>query len=169
MLRLPGSSAMQILHLTVQTRRFRVFPTQTHSMDAWAESTIINAVLVPSRASTCGCKSQCKPPVFVVSKPSAIVRPSHHRIESNGCGFTEAKLYVEQSHLYVVVGKRGYMAYHSRICPYAEATFNQSNARVQPCQPTGISHVRTSRTVQYDGDLLGVSASSLNLGGAQRD
>jgi hypothetical protein len=158
------------VHLTVQTRHFRVFPTQSHYLDAWADGTIFVSARVLSRASTCGCKSQCKPPVFVVWMPSAIARPSHHRIESNGCGFTEAKLYVEQSHLYVVVGKRGYMAYHSRIGPYAEATFNQSNARVQPCQPTGKSQVRTSRTaLRNSTDLLGVSASSLNLGGAQRD
>jgi len=97
---------------------------------------------------------------------NAIIRSSHHRIELNGCGFTEATLYVEQSHTYIIVGERGHMAYR---CPYAEATFNQSDARVQPCPPTGISQVRTSRTTKQYTYLLGVSASSLNLGGAQQD
>ena len=43
-------------------------------------------------------------------------------------------LYVEQSHLYVVVGKRGHMAYRSRLGPYPESTFQLIN-RVQEFSP----------------------------------
>jgi hypothetical protein len=73
------------------------------------------------------------------------------------------------SHIYMSSWKAWTHGLCTRRGPYAEATFNQSDARVQPCPPTGTSHVRTSRTVQHERDLLGVSASSPNLCGAQED
>lgn len=79
-------------------------------------------------------------------------------------------LYVEQSHLYVVVGKRGHMAYRSRLGPYPESTFQLIN-RVQEFSParSARSAISAHPALCNMTDLLGVSASSPNLCGAQED
>jgi hypothetical protein len=88
-------------------------------------------------------------PSYVSSTPSFAQDSVVSR--RNGCSSTGITLYVEQSHLYVIVAKRRHMAYRSRIGPHTKSTFQSIKCKnsalpVHRCEPSPHIPQQYSRT-----------------------